>query len=82
MRVAYFNELDSYEQVRDLDTVDIIKAQGMEVVVYEPTLKEGRFYNSKEIRDFEEFTKICDVIAANRWDDVLEDVKNMTFTRD
>ena len=59
-----------------------IKAQGVEVVVYEPTLKEERFFNSRVIRDFEEFTKICDVVIANRWDDKLKNVNNKVFTRD
>lgn len=59
-----------------------IKAQGVEVVVYEPTLKEEKFFNSRVIRDFEEFMKICDVVIANRWDEVLEDVKDKVFTRD
>ena len=59
-----------------------IKAHGVEVVVYEPTLKEDNFFNSRVIRDFEEFKKISDVIVANRWEDELESVKDKVFTRD
>ena len=59
-----------------------IKAQGVEVVVYEPTMNEKTFFNSRVVRDFEEFKKISNVIVANRWEEALEDVKDKVFTRD
>ena len=59
-----------------------IKAHGVEVVVYEPTMKEEAFLNSRVVRDFTEFKRISDVIVANRWDEKLEDVKEKVFTRD
>ncbi len=59
-----------------------IKAKGIEVVVYEPTLKELQFYNSRVIHDLEEFKEMVDVIVTNRMSDELDDVKSKIYTRD
>ena len=59
-----------------------IKAKGIEVVVYEPTLKEDNFYNSKVIKDLEEFKRLSDVIVVNRMNYELSDVEDKIYTRD
>ncbi len=59
-----------------------IKAKGVEVVIYEPAMHEDEFFHSKVIKNFNEFKEISDVIIANRFEDILEDVKEKVYTRD
>jgi len=59
-----------------------IKAKGIEVVVYEPTLKEDSFFNSKVIKNIDEFKDVSDVILTNRLSDELSGVEAKLYTRD
>ena len=59
-----------------------LKGKGIEVVVYEPVLKENDFYNSKVIRDLDEFKMMSDVIVSNRLSKDLIDVEEKVYTRD
>ncbi|MFQ9922744.1 MAG: nucleotide sugar dehydrogenase [Beduini sp.] len=59
-----------------------IKAKGIELVIYEPTLKDSTFFNSKVIKNLDYFKEISDLIVVNRMNDELNDVTNKIYTRD
>lgn len=73
---------DNFRQSAIQGVMRRIKARGIEVVLFEPTLKDNEFYHSRIIKDIDEFKKISDVIVANRLTDEIKDVMNKVYTRD
>lgn len=81
-RLTMKKDSDNIRQSAIQDIIKLLRGKGVEVVIFEPVIKDEVFLDSKLIRDLDEFKKISDVIVANRICEELEDVREKVYTRD
>ena len=81
-RLAMKANSDNYRQSSILGVMERIQGKGVELVIYDPSLKTDTFENSRVINDFDEFCRMSDVIVANRMDEMLKNVQDKVYTRD
>lgn len=73
---------DNFRASANQEIIDRLKLEGVDVIIYKPTLKAEQFNDCKVINNFEEFSDKSDVILANRLEEELKSVKDKVYTRD